>query len=64
MMDAMKCFINQRDVSDRMKSHLPPSFSLLTNTHSLSKSLFLPFSERGREGPNTDREKERERKEK
>ncbi len=41
MNDAMKCFINQRDVSDRMKSHLPP----LSLSLSLFHSIFLPESD-------------------
>ncbi len=48
-MDAMKCFINQRDVSDRMKSYFPHPHSL---SLSLFHSIFLPESDRegGREG--------------
>ncbi len=49
MMDAMKCFINKKDVSDRMKSHFP-------NPSSRSQSFFLSFSMR------EERERERERR--
>ncbi len=48
-MDAMKCFISQRDVSDRMKSHLPPPRSLYSLSLCLNQSFCLSENQRIRE---------------
>jgi hypothetical protein len=54
--DAMKCLINESDVSDQMKSHLPPlPFLSLSITLSQNKG-----EERKREGEG-EREREMER---
>jgi hypothetical protein len=60
MMDAMKCFINQRDISDQMKSNflLLPLSSL-----SLSQSIFLPEGKRGRLRREKEKKQQRERRE-
>jgi hypothetical protein len=61
MMDVMKCFVNQRDVSDQMKSHLPPPSSILT----LSLNHFFCQNQREREEEREgEEEREREKREK